>query len=83
MIVKGKCENLNNQSAFSLGQNMKNNSINSQEFLEGKNIVKTKRKGYFRNIEEVKVVAKIANIAEDTSDSKSLKSKVLVAQTSI
>ncbi|MDE5089770.1 MAG: hypothetical protein O4805_22665 [Trichodesmium sp. St16_bin2-tuft] len=62
---------------------MKNNSINSQEFLEGKNIVKTKRKGYFRNIEEVKVVAKIANIAEDTSDSKSLKSKVWVAQTSI
>ena len=62
---------------------MKNNRINSQEFLEGKNIVQTKRKGYFRNIEEVKVVAKIANIAEDTSDSKSLKSKVWVAQTSI
>ena len=83
MIVKGKCKNLNNQRAFSLGQNMKNNPINSQEFLEGKNIVKTKRKGYFRNIEEVKVVATIANIAEDTSDSKSLKSKVWVAQTSI
>ena len=81
MIVKGKCKNLNNQRAFSLGQNMKNNRINSQEFLEGKNIVKTKRKGYFRNIEEVKVVAKIANIAEDTSDSKSLKPKVWVAHT--
>ena len=62
---------------------MKKTDINNQEFLEGKNIVQTKRKGYFRNIEEVKVVAKIANIAEDTSDSKSLKSKVWVAQTSI
>ena len=62
---------------------MKKTDINNQEFLEGKNIVQTKRKGYFRNIEEVKVVATIANIAEDTSDSKSLKSKVWVAQTSI
>ncbi|MBS9771818.1 MAG: hypothetical protein O4861_20580 [Trichodesmium sp. St16_bin4-tuft] len=60
---------------------MKKTDINNQEFLEGKNIVKTKRKGYFRNIEEVKVVTTIANIPENTSDSKSLKPKVWVAHT--
>lgn len=59
---------------------MKNNFINSQEFFEGKNIVKIKRKGYFRNIEEVKVVVKIVNIFEDIFDLKFLKLKVWVVQ---
>jgi len=61
---------------------MKKISINNQEDIWKKNIVKTKRKGYFRNIEEVKVVATIANIAQEASGSKSFTSKVWVAHTS-
>ncbi|MCL2934815.1 MAG: hypothetical protein MGG11_21975 [Trichodesmium sp. MAG_R03] len=61
---------------------MKKININNQEYIFGKNIVTTKRKGYFRNIEEVKVVKTIANIAQKTSGLKST-SKIWVAQTSI
>ena len=61
---------------------MKKININNQEYILGKNIVKTKRKGYFRNIEEVKVVGKIANIDQEISGSK-YTSKVWVAHTSI
>lgn len=57
---------------------MKKIDINNQEFFEGKNIVKIKRKGYFRNIEEVKVVIIIVNIFENIFDLKFLKLKVWV-----
>lgn len=59
-------------------KNMKNLAKSNQEGIWKKNIIKTKRKGYFRNIQEVKVVAKVANMAMEQSASKSLKSKVWV-----
>ncbi len=62
---------------------MKEIAKNHQESIWKKNIVKTKRKGYFRNIQEVKVVAKVANIVQDPSGSKPLTSKIWVASTSI
>ncbi|MCL2924337.1 MAG: hypothetical protein MGF17_06860 [Trichodesmium sp. MAG_R04] len=57
---------------------MKKININNQERIFGKNIVKIKRKGYFRNIEEVKVIKIIANMGQEISGSKS-RSKVWVA----
>lgn len=63
--------------------NMKKIAKNSQESVWEKNIVKTKRKGYFRNIQEVKVVAKVAKIAQEPSSAKSLISKVWVASNSM
>lgn len=59
---------------------MKKININNQECIFGKNIVKIKRKGYFRNIEEVKVITTIANMGQEISGSKS-RSKVWVAYT--
>ncbi|MEM1172345.1 MAG: hypothetical protein AAGJ08_25520 [Cyanobacteria bacterium P01_H01_bin.35] len=64
-------------------KHMKKLSKNNQEGIWKENIVKTKRKGYFRNIQEVKVVATVANIAQEPSASKSFTSKVWVAYTSI
>lgn len=58
-------------------------TYNNQESLWKKNIVKTRRTGYFRNIQEVKVVAKVATIAQEPSFSKSFSSKVWVASDSI
>ncbi len=62
---------------------MKKSSKNNQEGIGKQNIVKTKRKGYFRNIEEVKVVATLTDITKKPSASKSFTSKVWVADTSI
>ncbi len=62
-------------------ENMKKIIKNNQETVWGKNIVKTKRKGYFRNIQEVKVVAKVANLDQELYSSKGLTSKVWVAST--
>ena len=64
-------------------KNMKELAKNDQESVWGKNLVKTKRKGYFRNIQEVKVVAKVANIDQEPYSSKSFTSKVWVASTSL
>ena len=61
---------------------MKKLSENNQEGIGKQNIVKTKRKGYFRNIEEIKVVATVENIAQEPSTSKYFTSKVWVAYTS-
>ena len=56
---------------------MKQTPKSNDESIWQKNIVKTKRKGYFRNIQEVKVVAKFANIV-DISASKHSISKIWV-----
>ncbi|NEO51872.1 MAG: hypothetical protein F6K54_01475 [Okeania sp. SIO3B5] len=62
---------------------MKNFAKSNQEGIWKKHIVKTKRKGYFRNIQEVKVVAQVANMAFDQSTSKSFTSKVWVVSSSL
>lgn len=62
---------------------MNNLAKNNQESIWKKHIVKTKRKGYFRNIQEVKVVAKVANMIQEPSTSKSLTSKVWVVYSSL
>lgn len=64
-------------------KNMKNCAKNNQESIWKKHIVKTKRKGYFRNIQEVKVVAKVANMAFDPSTSNPFPSKVWVVYSSL
>ncbi|NEQ77613.1 MAG: hypothetical protein F6K23_34135 [Okeania sp. SIO2C9] len=62
---------------------MKNLAQNNQESIWKKHIVKIKRKGYFRNIQEVKVVATIANMVKEPSTSKSFASKVWVVSSSL
>ncbi|NEP83246.1 MAG: hypothetical protein F6K17_04105 [Okeania sp. SIO3C4] len=62
---------------------MKNLPKNNQEGIWKKHIVKTRRKGYFRNIQEVKVVAKIANMVQEPSTSKSFTSRVWVVYSSL
>ena len=64
-------------------KNMKDSAKGNQEGIWKKHTVKTKRKGYFRNIQEVKVVAKVANMTLDPSTSKSFKSKVWVVSSSL
>ncbi|NEP05933.1 MAG: hypothetical protein F6K06_25530 [Okeania sp. SIO1H4] len=64
-------------------KNMKNLAQINQESIWKKHIVKTKRKGYFRNIQEVKVVAKVANMGLEPSRSKSFTSKVWVVSSSL
>ncbi|NEN90192.1 MAG: hypothetical protein F6K48_15255 [Okeania sp. SIO3H1] len=62
---------------------MNNLSKNNQEGIWKKQIVKTQRKGYFRNIQEVKVVATVANMAKEPSKSKSFASKVWVVSSAL
>ncbi|NET41590.1 hypothetical protein [Okeania sp. SIO2B3] len=62
---------------------MNNLSKNNQEGIWKKQIVKTKRKGYFRNIQEVKVVATVANMVKEPSTSKSFASKVWVVSSAL
>lgn len=62
---------------------MKKLAKNQPESVWNKNVVTTKRTGYFRNIQEVKVVAKVVSLTQEPSSSKSVTSKVWVAATSI
>ncbi len=61
---------------------MKNIAKNFPEDVLQENVVKTKRRGYFRTIEEVKVVAKLSSINQQASSSKDFPDKVWVVSNS-